>query len=113
MVHKTALWRTFRLVPVDLLTAPEGWKTIYCSTLGKTWVQVTYIRDAPRFLICMCGCGDSERDVEVCAGEEQAGNEAGARHQKRDCTHEGDAAAGGGILGAWGRHAMESERQRH
>ena len=27
--------------------------------------------------------------------------EAGARHQKRGCTHEGDAAAGGGILGAW------------
>ena len=46
-------------------------------------------------------------------GEEQAGDEAGARHQKRGCMHEGNTAAGGGILGAWGRHAMESERQWH
>ena len=51
--------------------------------------------------------------MEVCAGEEQAGDEAGAWHQKRGYTHEGNAAAGGGILGAWGRHAMESDRQRH
>ena len=68
---------------------------------------------APRLLIYMCGSGDGERDVEVCPGEEQAGDEAGARHQKRGCTHEGNTAAGGGILGAWGRHAMESERQWH
>ena len=38
-------------------------------------------RNAPCFLICMCGCGDGERDVEVRPGEEQAGDEAGARHQ--------------------------------
>ena len=42
-----------------------------------------------------------------------AGDEAGARHKKRGCTHEGNTAAGGGTLGAWGRHAMESERQWH
>ena len=55
--------------------------------------------------------GDGERDVEVCRpSEEPAGDEAGAgvRHddKKRDCTHEGDAAAGGGILGAWGHMGM-------
>ena len=33
-------------------------------------------------------------------GEEQAGDEAGARHKKRDNMHEGDAATGGGTLGA-------------
>ena len=32
----------------------------------------------------MCGSGDGERDVEVCAGEEQAGDETGARHNKRE-----------------------------
>ena len=31
----------------------------------------------------MCGSSDGERDVEVCPGEEQAGDEAGARHQNR------------------------------
>ena len=29
-------------------------------------------RDAPRFLICVRGIGDGERNVEVCPGEEQA-----------------------------------------
>ena len=43
MVHKTALCLTFRLMPVDVLTAPEGWKTINFSILGKKWVQVTYM----------------------------------------------------------------------
>ena len=43
MVHKSALSLTFRLVPVDLLIAPEGWKYILFSTLGKKWVQVTYM----------------------------------------------------------------------
>ena len=28
----------------------------------------------------MRGSGDGERDVEVCPGEEQAGDEAGGRH---------------------------------
>ena len=39
-----------------------------------------------------------------------AGHEAGTRHKKRGCAHEGDAAAGGGTSGARGRHAMEPER---
>ena len=37
-----------------------------------------------------------EQNVEVCPGEEQAGDEAGTRDQRRECAHEGDAAAGGG-----------------
>ena len=52
-------------------------------------------RDAPRFLICVRRSGDGERDVEVCPSEEQAGDEAGARYQRRGCAHEGDAATGG------------------
>ena len=34
-------------------------------------------------------------NVEVCPGEEQAGDEAGIRDQRREGAHEGDAAAGG------------------
>ena len=37
-----------------------------------------------------------ERNVEVCPGEEQAGDEAGTWDQRRQGTHEGDAAAGVG-----------------
>ena len=33
--------------------------------------------------------------MEVCPGEEQAGDEAGTRDQRREDAHEGDAAAGG------------------
>ena len=43
MVHKSALWRTFRLAAAAVLTAPEGWQDILFSTLGKKWVQVTYM----------------------------------------------------------------------
>ena len=49
-------------------------------------------RDAPRFLICVRRSGDGERDVEVCPSEEQAGDEAGTRYQRRGCAHDGDAA---------------------
>ena len=42
MVHKSALWRTFRLAAAAVLTAPEAWQNILFSTLGKKWVQVTY-----------------------------------------------------------------------
>ena len=70
-------------------------------------------RDAPRFLICVRRSGDGERDVEVCPSEEQAGDEAGTRYQRRGCAHEDGAATGGGTPCARGRHAMEPERRRH
>ena len=38
--------------------------------------------------------GYGERNVEVCLGEKQAGDEAGTRDQRREDAHEGDAAAG-------------------
>ena len=61
-------------------------------------------RDAPLFLICVrmhrSSNGNGERNVEVCPGVEQAGDEAGklmsTRDQRREDAHEGDAAAGGG-----------------
>ena len=37
-----------------------------------------------------------------CPGEEQAGDEASTRNQRREGTHEGDAAAGGGTRYAGG-----------
>ena len=40
-------------------------------------------RDAPRFLICVCRSSNGERNVEVCPGKEQAGDEAGTRDQRR------------------------------
>ena len=57
--------------------------------------------------------GDGERDVEVCSDEEQAGDEASARYQRRGCALEGNTATGGGAFCARGRHAMEPERRRH
>ena len=54
-------------------------------------------RDAPRFHICVRRSSNGERNMEVCPGEEQAGDEAaGTRDQRREDAHEGDAAAGGG-----------------
>ena len=41
---------------------------------------------------------NGERNVEVCQGEEQADDEAGTRDQRREDTHEGDVAAGGGTV---------------
>ena len=52
-------------------------------------------RDAPRFHICVRTCRSSN-------GEEQAGDEAGTRDQRREDAHEGDAAAGGGTHYAGG-----------
>ena len=40
--------------------------------------------------------------MEVCPGEEQAGDEAGTRDQRREDAHEGDAAAGVGTRYAGG-----------
>ena len=45
---------------------------------------------------CVRGSSYGERNMEVCPGEEQAGDEAGTRDQRREDAHEGDAAAGGG-----------------
>ena len=59
-------------------------------------------RDAPRFLICVRRSSYGERNVEVCPGEEQAGDEAGARDQRREDAHEGAAAACGGTPCAGG-----------
>ena len=36
-------------------------------------------RDTPHFLICVRWSGNGDRDVEVCSGEAQAGDEAGTR----------------------------------
>ena len=54
-----------------------------------------------------------DRNAEVCSGEEQAGDEAGTRYQRRGRALEADAAAGGGTPCARGGHAMEPERRRH
>ena len=77
---------------------------------GRTWASATHRAFS---FACVGAAMANETWKFVCPGEEQAGDEAGARHKKRGCTHEGNTAAGGGTLGAWGRHAMESERQRH
>ena len=42
------------------------------------------------------------KHMEVCPGEEQAGDEAGTRDQRREDAHEGDAAAGVGTRYAGG-----------
>ena len=77
---------------------------------GRTWASATH----HAFSFACVGVVMANKAWKfVRDGEEQAGDEAGARHQKRGCTHEGNTAAGGGTLGAWGRHAMESERRRH
>ena len=63
----------------------------------------------------MCGSGDGERDVEVCAGEEQK------KAMKQVLGIKNEAArmkvtpplAVASLARMWGRHAMESERQRH
>ena len=44
---------------------------------------------------CVRAAMANERNAEVCQGEEQAGDEAGTRDQRREGTHKGDAAAGG------------------
>ena len=53
-------------------------------------------RDAPRFLICVRRSSNSERNVDICPGEEQAGDEAGTRDQRREDAHEGDSTTAGG-----------------
>ena len=56
-------------------------------------------RDAPRFLICVRRSGDGERDVEVCPSEEQAGDEAGTRDQRREDAHVLWPSTGEGFCG--------------
>ena len=60
-------------------------------------------------LYCVRRSSYGERNVKVCPGEEQAGDEAGTRDQRREGAHEGDAAAGGGTPCAGGRYAVEPE----
>ena len=48
------------------------------------------------YLLIRRGAAPYIRNMEVCPGEEQAGDEAGTRDQRREDAHEGDAAAGGG-----------------
>ena len=59
--------------------------------------------------LCVRWSGIGDRDVKVYPGEEQAGDKAGTRYQRRGCALKGDAAAGGGTPCARGGHAMGPE----
>ena len=69
---------------------------------GRTWASTTH----RAFSFACEGAGaamaNETRNVEVCPGEEQAGDEAGTRDQRREDAHEGDAAAGVGTRYAGG-----------
>ena len=76
---------------------------------GRTWASATHRAFS---FACVGAAMANETWKFVQAKSKQAMKQV-LGNKKRDCTHEGDTAADGGILGAWGRHAMESERQRH
>ena len=50
-----------------------------------------------------------ERNVEVCPGEEQAGDEAGTWDQRREGTHEVTQPLAATPIARGGWHAMEPE----
>ena len=76
---------------------------------GRTWASATH----RAFLFACVGAAIVNETWKFVQAKSKQAMKQVLGIKNEASTHEGNTAAGGGILGAWGRHAMESERQRH